>query len=576
MFELYPLLLIIFFATGISWLTVLYSLAYMRWYGVTQQVVTFTGFASAVGVWALFAMVQLTATTYETTMLAYKLLHVGAWGTPIGLLLYAFTLGPAKKWVNRTTAGVLALSVLPLFVLLFAAPTRYLFIDPTLQTVGAFSIIDHGNRPVYLAYLGWTYLLDVIALGYIGYQTVTDETIARNQTVIVIVSVLIPVFISVGQTLELPGMDTPGTIVTPLSLSLGMAGIGYATFRYDTFDAKSRARSRIIEEMQEGYLLVGPDGKILDHNTTASEILDETAPLTGTGVERVLPNYRPHEPTGESAATTFETRLGDGETAMTIETSASRLVRNGQPIGTLCVFRDITERKQYQQELQDQRDSLELLNAVVRHDIRNDLQTVLSYAEILAYNGHVTDDGQAHVEKIQTNTDNAIELTTKARELAAVMLQNDADLTAVNLSRVLTETIEEVDSAFETAHFTTDRPQTEYRVRADDMLSAVFRNLLKNAVQHNDKPDPRITLTVRARAETVRVVIEDNGPGIPDGQKEVVFGEGDAGLDSDGTGLGLHLVQSLVDKYGGSIWIEDRDPEGTRFVTELPRCDATD
>jgi signal transduction histidine kinase len=67
----------------------------------------------------------------------------------------------------------------------------------------------------------------------------------------------------------------------------------------------------------------------------------------------------------------------------------------------------------------------------------------------------------------------------------------------------------------------------------------------------------------------VVIRVADNGPGIPDDQKETVFGKGEKGLDSQGSGIGLYLVQTLVTTYGGSIWIEDNDPEGSVFAVEL-------
>ncbi len=77
-------------------------------------------------------MVQLTATTYELTFLAYQLLHFGAWVTPIQLLIYAISMGPTTERVTLSIAIILTLTVVPLFILLFTAPTQYLFVEPTL------------------------------------------------------------------------------------------------------------------------------------------------------------------------------------------------------------------------------------------------------------------------------------------------------------------------------------------------------------------------------------------------------------------------------------------------------------
>ena len=108
---------------------------------------------------------------------------------------------------------------------------------------------------------------------------------------------------------------------------------------------------------------------------------------------------------------------------------------------------------------------------------------------------------------------------------------------------------------------------------ADDMLESVFRNLLHNAIVHNDKELPEVTVSVILEEETVRVRVADNGPGIPERDKERIFDEGKTGLDSQGTRLGLYLVETLVERYGGDIELVDNDPEGSVFIVELLRAD---
>jgi signal transduction histidine kinase len=102
------------------------------------------------------------------------------------------------------------------------------------------------------------------------------------------------------------------------------------------------------------------------------------------------------------------------------------------------------------------------------------------------------------------------------------------------------------------------------------MISSVFRNLLKNAIQHNDKDTAEVTISVNNYDDTVTVNVADNGPGVPDGRKETVFGKGEQGLDSSGTGMGLYLVNTLVSAHSGGVWIDDNEPEGAIFTVELP------
>jgi sensor histidine kinase regulating citrate/malate metabolism len=82
--------------------------------------------------------------------------------------------------------------------------------------------------------------------------------------------------------------------------------------------------------------------------------------------------------------------------------------------------------------------------------------------------------------------------------------------------------------------------------------------------------DGASTVTVDGGTTTLRVA--DDGPGIPDDQKEEVFGRGDWTPTSP-SGFGLYFVDTMVSRYGGSVWAEDNDPRGTVFVAELPTAD---
>ena len=233
---------------------------------------------------------------------------------------------------------------------------------------------------------------------------------------------------------------------------------------------------------------------------------------------------------------------------------------------------DITNRKQNEQKLTEQRDNLELLNQVLRHDIRNKLQIIQGRTGLVE--GNVDKSEQEQINIIQENTKKAIELTNTARNLSETMLSSKADVEPVSLSQHIDTMINSVGSEFDDTIITIEDPIPDSIVLGNALLEAVFWNLVQNAVVHNDKEMPEIQLSITVADETVTLAFADNGPGIPDNQKEEVFGKGDKGLDSPGTGIGLYLVRTLVDQYGGDVWVEDNEPDGSVFVVELPKADA--
>ncbi|UVE49523.1 PAS domain-containing sensor histidine kinase [Haloferax larsenii] len=238
--------------------------------------------------------------------------------------------------------------------------------------------------------------------------------------------------------------------------------------------------------------------------------------------------------------------------------------------GFTVLSRDISERKEYEKRLERQRNTLEILNQVLRHDIRNDLQLVIAYAEFVS--DKLDDEGKEHIEIVQARANHAVELTKTAGDISKVLFSEASASEPVNFRRVLERELEDARSSFPESVIISEGPLPNVTVRGDDMLESVFRNLLKNANQHNDKEIPNITVSAEERDEDVVVHIADNGPGIPDGHKEHIFGKGEKGLGSNGTGMGLYLVQSLVDTYGGDITVEDNDPDGTVFSVTLPKA----
>ncbi|MDD3070559.1 MAG: HAMP domain-containing sensor histidine kinase, partial [Methanoculleus horonobensis] len=100
---------------------------------------------------------------------------------------------------------------------------------------------------------------------------------------------------------------------------------------------------------------------------------------------------------------------------------------------------------------------------------------------------------------------------------------------------------------------------TSARVWADDLLCEVFTNLIRNAVKFGGG-DVRIAIRVEDYdGESVLVSVEDTGPGIPDPMKESIFHRFERGwVGGYGDGLGLFIVRTLVERYGGTIRVEDR------------------
>ena len=337
---------------------------------------------------------------------------------------------------------------------------------------------------------------------------------------------------------------------------------------------------QIIDLVPDLIFVKNREGEYLLANEATAEMYGHTpAEVEGKEEKQVIPDVAESErfrgddkaviASGEQKEISEEElTTAAGETKILQTTKIPYETSGNGETAVLGYARDVTELKENQQTLARQRDNLDLLNGVVRHDIRNYLQLVQGNIERLEE--HVTGEGSAYISAAFENIRNAIDITTTAREVSDILSQQNNSRKPVNLNRVLKSQIKNVRASHDKAAVRINDQLPKVDVLADKLLGSVFRNLLTNAIVHNDKEAPEVVVSASVEDEIARIQIADNGPGIPDWRKDKIFNQAARGLESEGTGLGLYLVKTLVERYNGDLRVEDNEPEGCVFCVELP------
>ncbi|MCU4972647.1 PAS domain S-box protein [Halobacteria archaeon AArc-m2/3/4] len=235
---------------------------------------------------------------------------------------------------------------------------------------------------------------------------------------------------------------------------------------------------------------------------------------------------------------------------------------------TFGVYTDITEQKQRQKRV-------EILNRVLRHDLRNGMNIINGCAEMLA--DVVEDDTSVqYADAIQERAGELIGLAEKTRAVERTLDRGDAATGPVDVVESVESAVESVEEDFPEAAITCSLPDRAH-ARADDMLQTAIFHIVENAVEHNDMPTAAIDIDLETKRDdgTLRLSVADNGPGIPTEERELLQEDQEITQLRHASGLGLWLVNWVVTQSGGTLSFDTNDPRGTVVTLEVPYVDTT-
>jgi len=221
--------------------------------------------------------------------------------------------------------------------------------------------------------------------------------------------------------------------------------------------------------------------------------------------------------------------------------------------------------------VREREQQLAVLNRVLRHNLRNDMNVIIGHAELLT---RYDDDTQVEraVETIIRTGEELVSHGRKARKLETVM-GSDVTLTTVDVSTKVASVVDAHRASNPRATIRTDLAP-DATAHALESFQAAVDNLVENAIEHNDSDEPIVDVAVETGEGTVLVRISDDGPGIPAHEREVIQSGAESALEH-GSGIGLWLAFWLVDRSGGSLSFAERDRRGSVVTIELEAADPS-
>ncbi|MFC7072823.1 histidine kinase N-terminal 7TM domain-containing protein [Halovenus rubra] len=414
-----------------------------------------------------------------------------------------------------------------------------------------------------LAYLTLT-LASILLLDAI----VNYGSVFRKQAVAVLVGVSLPSIANIVWLFNLG--PVPQFNLTPVAFSLTAVAGMYAFFVEEMFDLSPAVRrfgeQAAIDDLGSPVAVVDIEGRLLSLNgageqlfgiTTDQALTTQLATLTDEDIEL--------SPSRQLVTQSVGNRRRDFEVAISTVNDST-----GQLIGYTIGFTDITDERHRRQQL-------EVVNRFLRHNLRNDMQVVRGRVEIIGEQANevVDDDIDIVIDQIE----DLQSISEKARKATAAFEDLIPSPVAVN------ELLGAVQQQFESdARITVDTEDMLTISTDEQILKLIVRNLVENAVEHGvsgsiDRNQADINNRVEimlqgsATNDGVRIIVSDDGPGIPGHELSPLKDERETALEH-GSGLGLWLVQWGVETLGGEMDIET-DADGTKVAIRLPELENT-
>lgn len=276
------------------------------------------------------------------------------------------------------------------------------------------------------------------------------------------------------------------------------------------------------------------------------------------------------EEDAERISRSIETALADGSDTIeaTVLTSygieilyefrKQRLVIGDEPVGVVGIGRNISDRRARDEHLR-------AVDRLLQHSLRNQLNVVLGTTQLLRETSETRDS--EHVDRIDAASERLLSIFDHHHHIVNLLTGQSAP-GPVDLVPVLEAAVRDAIDRYPAASVACELPDSAVVSSVPEVDRAMLE-LIENAIDHNDRADPTVEVTVEIDDPIVSVEIVDNGPTIPEMERDVVTGETPLTPTFHSEGLGLWFVHWAVERSGGALSFGENEPRGNVVTVKL-------
>lgn len=512
---------------------------------------------SGIFAWTLPAAIGYGLSDLDAILFWTKIEFIGIALTPVAYLFVALRYGGYERWFSPQAYGILGLIPASTLAVVWTNSYHNLYWESLeLGTTAGVSVMVATHGPWYWVTLLYSYLVVAGALIILGHQAFRSNPLHRTQSILMFLAGLVPLAINVATVFEV----VPYSELDLTAPALAISGLLFALllFRYDFLDLSPVAYRNVSDLFGDGVLVFDDQETLVEYNDAAAGVLEYSLEC------------------GMAAPTIFDAPIDhlDG----TVLRRGGKHTRYysirrepihdnwGRTAGHLVVLRDVTDLKAHEQRL-------DVSSRILRHNLRNELNIILGGLYGLESS---TPDDSSDFQMIDAAANRLLKLSERARYIQSSTEWLEASYSPTDVREAASLVVADLQTQYPDATIAIDAEKTaSILAPTPKALQIVLETLVENAIVHDESSAPTVSIGVSVDADSnhVKISVGDSGPGIPDGELEVLE-EGRETPLQHGSGLGLWLVHWFVSMLDGTIEFEDRNPRGTRVEMRFPVVDS--
>ncbi|WMW24397.1 PAS domain S-box protein [Methanolobus sediminis] len=251
--------------------------------------------------------------------------------------------------------------------------------------------------------------------------------------------------------------------------------------------------------------------------------------------------------------------------------------------GLISVVRDISKRKEVESQLNDYAARLkssnelkDLFTDILRHDLLNPAGVVKGFSDMLL-NEEKDENKRYKIQLIDNNITRLIEMIESAAKFAKLEDMDKLEFKSMDIGPILSNVVKELKPQLSAKNITLDmRASGTYPAVINPLISGVFTNFISNAIKYGPSGSV-VTVDIMDIGDEWKIMISDQGEGIPDMDKDLIFNRFQRLAEKKkavkGSGLGLAIAKRIVELHGGGIGVEDNHSgKGSSFWATVKKA----